>query len=101
MGARVVFLPPEAEGAPAPTDGSVPPARALLIPAEALCRRDGQEGVFVLEGDVVHFRAVAAGEQRGGQVVIQEGLARGEQLVSPPPPTLRDGDRVLPEEAAQ
>lgn len=109
MGARVVFLPPDA---PAPENGAAEagaaddgaaddgdaPAPTLLIPEEALCRRDGEEGVFVLEGDVARFRRVQAGERRSGRLAVLAGLSRGEPIVSPPPPTLQDGERVLPEE---
>ena len=96
MGARVVFLPPEAA---APRQNGAPVERALLVPEQALCRREGQEGVFVLEGDVARFRPLQAGEQKGGRRAVQGGLLRGESIISPPPAALRDGDRVLPEEA--
>lgn len=98
MGARVVFLPEGGPGAAEPQPAA-PVPRTLLIPEEALCRRDSREGVFVLEGDVARFREVQAGERRSGRLAILQGLHRGDPIVSPPPPTLVDGERVLPEEA--
>jgi len=91
MGARVVFTRGEASGqAPAG-----PPAGSLLVPTGALVRIDGERGVFVLERDTVRFRALGLGEERGGKVLVEDGLEEGELIVLAPPPTLADGERVV------
>ncbi len=92
MGVRIVFRP-EDNGSAAVETGS-PTARAILIPAEAIVRIDGKPGVFVLERDTVHFANVRLGEQKGGRVVVDEGLADGQEIVLEPPATLQDGSRV-------
>lgn len=90
MGARVVFSPSR----PAGGDGATPQEPAILVPRAAIVRVDGASGVFVLERDVVRFRAIVLGEERSGRVIAKSGLADGELIVNEPPPTLADGDRV-------
>jgi RND family efflux transporter MFP subunit len=87
MGVRVVFSPEEDEGDTASE-------AHILISLDALVTVDGQEGVFVLERDVVRFRPVETGEERSGRVAIQSGLRSGETIVLSPPTSLNDGDRV-------
>jgi len=92
MGARIVFLDANAPKGPSPSDGDAAPA--LLIPANAVLRMDGQTGVFVLERDIVHFQRLALGEQRLGKIAVIEGLSEGDEIVLDPPATLKHGDRV-------
>lgn len=89
MGARVVFSPSQ------PSNGGAERQEpALLVPRGAIVRIDGKSGVFVLERDVVRFRAVVLGDERSGRVIVKSGLADGEQIVNEPKTTLADGDRV-------
>jgi multidrug efflux pump subunit AcrA (membrane-fusion protein) len=95
MGVRVVFLPEGGAGEQVP---GAETKRELIVPEPALARRDGVEGVFLLEGDVARFRPVTAGQPRNGRVAIASGVERGDPIVSPVPASLVDGDRVIPEE---
>jgi RND family efflux transporter MFP subunit len=90
LGARVVFTAPE------PSNGAAaaPEEPSLLIGRGAIVRVDGADGVFVLERDVVRWRRVTLGPERSGRVVVKSGLEAGEQIVSEPPVSLDDGDRV-------
>jgi len=90
LGARVVFGAAELD----PQGAAPTSAGQVLIPAAAVVRIDGEPGVFLLERDVVRWRPVQPGEERGGRVGIVTGLIGGERLVAEPPPELADGDRV-------
>lgn len=71
------------------------PRQAIAIPATALVRRAGIEGVFVLDGEgVARFRMVRSGERRDGRVEIQAGLEAGERYVAEGAERLSSGDRV-------
>jgi RND family efflux transporter MFP subunit len=89
MGARVVFSAPEQASA-----ASGPAEAMILIPRNAVARIDGQDGVFVLEREVVHFRRVQLGDERADRVLVKDGLASGERIVTNPPASLQDGERV-------
>ena len=91
MGVRVVFgAESDAPAEPSETDS----APVLLIPESALVTEGGAPGVFLLERDMVYFRAVKTGETKTGRVSIESGLEAGQRIVRDPPPSLRDGDRV-------
>ena len=62
-----------------------------VAPSDAIVSREGKEGVFLLEGDRVRFREIAAGQQRGARRVIVSGLSGNETVVVDPPPDLSDG----------
>ena len=66
----------------------------VLVPVDAVVRIDGRRGVFVLERDVARFRAVELGGESSGRVLVHSGVELGELVVSAPPATLADGDRV-------
>jgi len=89
MSAKVTFIEKEA-----PRKEGAPPARVVTAPAEALTSRDGKPVVFELVEGRARRRAVTVGGERQGRVVIRDGLAGGELLVSRPPETLKDGDAV-------
>jgi RND family efflux transporter MFP subunit len=93
MGARIVFIPPDAEAAPETESG----AAVILIPRSAVVPIEGQPCVFVLERDVARVRALELGEERTGRVIVRAGLVSGERIVDDPPPGLGDGDRVREE----
>ena len=89
MGARVVFTQGEAPAEPQPESGpTILLARSAVVPVE------GRPHVFVLERDVARLRPVALGAERGGRVVIEQGLVVGERVIDAPPADLADGDRV-------
>jgi len=86
MSARVVLLDAE-EGKPPATD-----ARRVLVPRDAV--REGGAAVFVVEDGVARRRAVKTGGTEGDRVVVLEGLAGNETMVTGEAPGLRDGGRV-------
>lgn len=92
MGVRVVFTTGELSPAK-----ETPAASVIVVPSSAIVRRDGAQGVFVVEGDLVHFRPVktaAPGESQSDRVVVEQGLVEGETFVVDPPPSLAEGERV-------
>jgi RND family efflux transporter MFP subunit len=91
MSARVTFL--ELARAPAP-DHDPSAAPVVLVPREVVATRDGQTVVFAVVEDRAWQRHVVLGLQRGGGLVVKEGLTGSETLVSAPPDELRDGDSV-------
>ncbi len=70
-----------------PAEEALPEVQA---PARALAQRDGQDGVFELEGDRARFRPVGIGARQGSLVTISSGLRGGETVVLDPPGGLRD-----------
>ena len=50
--------------------------------------------VFVVEGDVAHYREVTTGLTGSGVTEIVSGLSQGEQLVTVGQAYLMDGDAV-------
>lgn len=71
------------------------PRQTLTIPAGALLRRAGIEGVFVVDAEgIARFRMVRSGEVRDGRVEIQAGLEAGERYVAEGAEQLSTGDRV-------
>ena len=55
---------------------------AIVLPLEALHRRGGIDGVFVLdEQDRARFRAVRPGRETGKEVTILSGLVAGDRVV--------------------
>lgn len=94
MGCRVVFDPKSADGSALEDAPEVAPP-GVQIPEACLLRLDGDEGVFIVEQGVATFRPLQIGARRNGRAVVESGLEVGEQVVSNPPTTLTDGDRVL------
>lgn len=87
MGGRASFL----------RSGEERAARAtvrILVPKEAIVRRDGAAGVFVVERDRARFVTVRTGPEEDGRIRVLDGLRGGEQVVLRPPEDLRDGGRV-------
>jgi len=66
----------------------------FLLPAGAIRREQGRAYVFVVNEGVAERRAVAAGADRAGEVLVQAGLEPGERVVVSGPPQLRDGTPV-------
>jgi RND family efflux transporter MFP subunit len=89
MSAKVTFVEKEK-----PVEASAPPPRLVTIPASAVAKRDGRSVAFEVQGEIAHARDVVLGGERGDRVVVKSGLAGGELLVTRPPETLQDGDKV-------
>ena len=69
--------------------------QAITIPATALIRRAGIDGVFVVDAEgVARFRMVRSGEQHEGRIEIQAGLEAGERYVAEDAERLANGDRI-------
>ncbi len=67
---------------------------SLVIPVEALYQRRGQAHVFIVDNGRARSRPVRPGPEADGWVVIDEGLTRGEQVITGGYPGLADGDPV-------
>jgi RND family efflux transporter MFP subunit len=75
-------------------------AQALLVPGDAVVRRDGRAFVFTVgDDDRVRELAVVLGAAHGDMVEVREGLAQGDRVVARGAGFLGDGDlvRVVPE----
>ena len=67
---------------------------AIVVRRDALVERDAGLVAFVLEGDVARLRDVVLGPAEGGRVVVEQGLAAGEQLIVTGARNLADGQTV-------
>jgi RND family efflux transporter MFP subunit len=91
MSAKVTFLEPrKADGAAA----AVPSKPQILVSQAAVVTRDGGTKVFEIVDGRAAIRPIKTGVTRNDMVVVTDGLAGSEQLVSKPPDTLKDGDKV-------
>ncbi len=84
MGIKVRFLEDRDASAPA----------SPTLDSRALVREEGGTSVWVVRDGKVERRAVKAGDERDGRVVVLEGLQGGEAVVVDPPQRLRDGAAV-------
>jgi HlyD family secretion protein len=87
MNARVNFLA-------AATGGTVKAAGRVMVPKEAVVRKDGKEFVFVVKGNRVEMRLIRVGDESGGFYHVLEGLSGGESAATTGVDKLSDGDRV-------
>ncbi len=89
MSANVTFLektkPSVADSKPQPV---------MYLPKEAVATRDGNPIVFEILNGSAQERPVTVGGERDGNVIIKKGLSGSELLVSKPPDSLKNGDRV-------
>jgi HlyD family secretion protein len=95
MNASVAFAADEKMAEKAANPGSAGDAAAkpvVIVPAAAL--RDGS--VFLLLDGKALRRAVKTGAASTQGVRIDQGLVGGEDLITNPPPGLKDGDKVRP-----
>jgi RND family efflux transporter MFP subunit len=71
---------------------------AVVVPQDAIIRVENGYVVMVAEGEgenrVARSRPVALGPSQSNQVVVNEGLAAGEQLVVVGQLQVADGDRI-------
>jgi RND family efflux transporter MFP subunit len=89
MGVKVTFLR-EADQSPA-----LAAQPAILAPKAALVTENGNNFVFVVNGDAVERRAVKLGGTDGDRVEVIAGLHAGDRVVVTPPPGLQDGAKVM------
>lgn len=68
--------------------------QVVVVPREAVVHRDGEDLVFVLDGQRVTSRAVTVGLGDDRRVEVRDGLAAGEVVVVRGAQTLVDGTRV-------
>ena len=67
---------------------------AVLVPRQALRRDNGNNSLFVIDGETARHRAVDIGERVGDRVEIRRGLNGGEEVVLFGHSGLRDGHPV-------
>jgi len=64
------------------------------VPATALIAgANGGKAVYLIEGDIVHRRAVTPGPARG-ELQSVSGISAGARVVRAPPEGLHDGARI-------
>ncbi len=89
MGVKVTFLR-------APDDQTTVAAQPVTLAPKAAVRTEGDQSfVFVIRGEMVERRAVQIGGADGDRVEIRAGVQGGDRVVISPPPTIRDGMRVV------
>jgi RND family efflux transporter MFP subunit len=67
---------------------------AITIPYAALLDDGGQPYVYVVKASVAHRRDVVTGPENGERIVIEKGLAAGEQVVTAGGTGVEDGMKV-------
>jgi HlyD family secretion protein len=69
---------------------------ALTIPREAMRREARGLGVYLLQGDTIHWRTVEPSASSITRVAIGNSLAEGDAVALPTEETLKEGERVQP-----
>jgi RND family efflux transporter MFP subunit len=89
MGVKVTFLRDADQEA-------VPAAQpATLVPKVAVVGDNGNNFVFLVNGESVERRAVKLGGSDGDRVEVIAGLRSGDRVVVSPPQNLKDGAKVM------
>ena len=88
MGVKVAFQDAEPDG------GVGPAASGVAVPAAAVRRQQDRDYVFVVRDGIAERRAVAAGQERNGTILVESGLAPGEIVVIEAASELTDGAAV-------
>ncbi len=86
MNAHVTFLAPAASGQ-AQTD-------SLMVPSSAVVERNGQPGVFVVDGSKVRLATIETGRQVNNQTEVISGVGPNDVVVVSDQANLRTGQRV-------
>jgi HlyD family secretion protein len=87
MNVRVNFLA-------SASSGEAKSVARVLVPKEAVVRKDGKEFVFVIKGNRVELRSIRLGNEAGAFHHVLEGLSGGESVATAGAENLSDGDRV-------
>ena len=66
----------------------------IVIPRDAVLERDSGNVAFVLKGDKAELRNVETGPSEKGEIVVLEGLERGDELIITGHRNLVNGQRV-------
>ena len=90
MSCNVTFLEPQKKVQSA----EATPQRVITVPKDAVITLDGKPTVFAIEDNKARAMPVTTGADLHGQVIVKQGLAGGETIVSNPPQKLKDGDVV-------
>ena len=69
---------------------------ALTVPKEALRNEKGQEGVYVLRGDLIRWQAVKLGLDNTTRTQVTSGLTDGDSVALLVEKPLKDGMLVVP-----
>ena len=88
MNARVNFLADTSANKESVSTGRI------LVPKQAVVRKDNSAFVFVIKGDKVEQRAIRPGGEIGDNYQVLEGLSGNESVALAGADKLRDGDRV-------
>ncbi|MGH9956772.1 MAG: efflux RND transporter periplasmic adaptor subunit [Pyrinomonadaceae bacterium] len=88
MNARVNFLGEKT------TDSQTSSSARILVPKQAVLKKDGGSFVFVIKGNRVEQRAIRPGEEAGDAYYVLDGLSGNESVAIAGVDKLRDGDRV-------
>ena len=71
------------------------PIEAVTIPKNAVIKRGGIEGVFVLDkNNIAHFRMLRLGEMVNRRYIVLSGLKQGERIVINPPYYLENNSKL-------
>ena len=69
---------------------------AVTVPRQALVRRGGLDGAFVVDGNnEAHFRWLRLGREWNGSIEVTSGLSAGERILSQVDNTIKDGTIML------
>jgi RND family efflux transporter MFP subunit len=66
----------------------------VLVPKQAVVRKDNSSFVFVIKGNRVEQRTIRTGDEIGDAYNVLEGLSGNESVAIDGVDKLRDGDRV-------
>jgi HlyD family secretion protein len=69
---------------------------AITVPKEFIRRESNEEGVYLLQGNVVRWRKVKLGIASVTRRQVLEGLNEGDQVALPTDTPLKDGAPVRP-----
>ncbi len=91
MSCNVTFLQPQAKRT---ENANVAAQPIITVPKDAVITKDGKPTVFEIEDNKARSVTVVTGADLHGQIIVKQGLAGGETLVTNPPQKLKDGDNV-------
>lgn len=88
MNARVNFLSDK------PVSTGTQMNTRVLVPKQAVVRKDGGTFVFVVKGNRVEQRTIRTGDESGDAYLVLDGLSGSESVAVAGIEKLRDGDRI-------